>query len=246
MSDDERAVDPVRLRGRRPRNAQHVRPHACQRDALSALLDWNNNYGDNPDKAVCFHCSNLPKHFFREGVKMDYQLIIAGTVGKENTHGTLDGTVKAGAMSFARFSTDDYAGKITGYVGEGRFTDDPLTPSAARAWSRSPTCKDCSATSARTVSSTTSRRTSPRSPHLCRRPRETISAGKCTGTSRSGHVLRRRRGHRWYTRGSSGPQWTCARFRIPRARADRLGADRLGGARPRTTGGAPRGKLSAR
>ena len=44
----------------------------------SALLDWNNNYGDNPDKAVCFHCSNLPKHFFKEGVKMDYQLIIAG------------------------------------------------------------------------------------------------------------------------------------------------------------------------
>ena len=30
----------------------------------SALLDWNNNYGDDPDKAVCFHCSNLPKHFF--------------------------------------------------------------------------------------------------------------------------------------------------------------------------------------
>ena len=58
---------------------------------------------------------------------MDYQLIIAGTVGKENTHGTLDGTVKAGAMSFARFSTDDFSGTIAGYVGEGRFTDDPLT-----------------------------------------------------------------------------------------------------------------------
>ncbi len=57
---------------------------------------------------------------------MDYQLIIAGTVGKENTHGTLDGTVKAGAMSFARFSTDDFTGKIAGYVGEGAFTDDPL------------------------------------------------------------------------------------------------------------------------
>jgi L-fucose isomerase-like protein len=57
---------------------------------------------------------------------MDYQLIIAGTVGKENTHGTLDGTVKAGDMSFARFSTDDYSGKITGYVGQGAFTDDPL------------------------------------------------------------------------------------------------------------------------
>ena len=29
-------------------------------------------------------------------------------------------------MSFARFSTDDFNGRITGYVGEGRFTDDPL------------------------------------------------------------------------------------------------------------------------
>src|ERR1700731_1260584 len=57
----------------------------------SALLDWNNNYGDNPDKAVCFHCSNLPKHFLKE-VKMDFQQIIAGTVGKDNTYGTLDGT----------------------------------------------------------------------------------------------------------------------------------------------------------
>jgi L-fucose isomerase-like protein len=91
----------------------------------SALLDWNNNYGTDPNKAVCFHCSNLPKHFFRS-VKMDYQAIIAGTVGIENTYGTCVGVVKPGAMSFARFSTDDTAGKMRGYVGEGAFTDDPL------------------------------------------------------------------------------------------------------------------------
>jgi L-fucose isomerase-like protein len=91
----------------------------------SALLDWNNNYGADPNKAVCFHCSNLPKHFFRS-VKMDYQAIIAGTVGIENTYGTCVGVVKPGPMSFARFSTDDTAGKMRGYVGEGRFTDDPL------------------------------------------------------------------------------------------------------------------------
>jgi L-fucose isomerase-like protein len=121
--------------------SENLIPSACEVDVLgtlsmyaltlasetpSALLDWNNNYGDDPNKAVCFHCSNLPKHFFKEGVKMDYQLIIAGTVGKENTHGTLDGTVKAGAMSFARFSTDDFGGTIRGYVGEGAFTNDPL------------------------------------------------------------------------------------------------------------------------
>jgi L-fucose isomerase-like protein len=122
--------------------SEKLLPSACEVDTMgtlsmyalslasetpSALLDWNNNYGDDPNKAVCFHCSNLPKHFFKPGVKMDYQLIIAGTVGKENTHGTLDGTVKAGDMSFARFSTLDLEGRIAGYVGQGRFTDDPLT-----------------------------------------------------------------------------------------------------------------------
>jgi L-fucose isomerase-like protein len=91
----------------------------------SALLDWNNNYGDDPDKAVCFHCSNLPKHFFKE-VKMDFQEIIAGTVGKANTFGTCVGRVKAAPMSYARFSTMDADGQIAGYVGEGEFTDDPL------------------------------------------------------------------------------------------------------------------------
>jgi L-fucose isomerase-like protein len=91
----------------------------------SALLDWNNNYGNDPDKAVCFHCANLPKHFFRS-FKMDFQEIIAGTVGKENTYGTVVGLIKPGKMSFARFSTDDTAGKMRGYVGEGRFTDDAL------------------------------------------------------------------------------------------------------------------------
>jgi L-fucose isomerase-like protein len=101
--------------------------HALQlaSETPSALLDWNNNYGNDPNKAVCFHCSNLPKHFFKE-VKMDYQAIIAGTVGKENTFGTCVGKVKSGAMCFARFSTDDASGGIRGYTGSGRFTDDPL------------------------------------------------------------------------------------------------------------------------
>ncbi len=115
-------------------------PSACEVDVMgtlsmyaltlasqgpSALLDWNNNYGDDPDKAVCFHCSNLPLDFF-EAPKMDYQQIIAGTVGRENTYGTIVGKVKAGDMSFARFSTDDRSGAIRGYVGEGRFTKDKL------------------------------------------------------------------------------------------------------------------------
>jgi L-fucose isomerase-like protein len=36
------------------------------------------------------------------------------------------GRVKPGAMTYLRFSTDEFSGKIRGYVGEGEFTNDPL------------------------------------------------------------------------------------------------------------------------
>jgi L-fucose isomerase-like protein len=91
----------------------------------AALLDWNNNYGDDPDKGVVFHCSNLPKAFF-DAHRMDYQEIIAGTVGKENTFGTIVGRIAAGPFTYCRVSTDDLDGRIRGYVGQGRFTEDPL------------------------------------------------------------------------------------------------------------------------
>ena len=91
----------------------------------SALLDWNNNYGDDPDKCVLFHCSNLPKSFFKTA-RMDYQQIIAGAVGKDNTYGTVVGRIAAGKATFCRTTTDDTAGIISVYVGEGEFTNDKL------------------------------------------------------------------------------------------------------------------------
>jgi len=91
----------------------------------SAILDWNNNYGNDPDKCVLFHCSNLPKSFFRSS-KMDYQEIIAGSVGKDNTYGTIVGRVAAGKATFCRLTTDDAAGVISSYAGQGEFTNDKL------------------------------------------------------------------------------------------------------------------------
>ena len=91
----------------------------------SALLDWNNNYGTDPDKAVVFHCSNLPKSVFAEQ-KMDYQEIIAGTVGKENTFGTIVGRMKTGGFTYCRVSTDDLNGRVVAYTGEGELTNDLL------------------------------------------------------------------------------------------------------------------------
>lgn len=91
----------------------------------SALADWNNNYGDDPDKCVMFHCSNLPQAVFCQP-KMDYQEIIAGTVGKENTYGTVVGRIKAEPFTYCRVSTDDEWGEIRAYLGQGTFTNDPL------------------------------------------------------------------------------------------------------------------------
>jgi L-fucose isomerase-like protein len=94
----------------------------------SALVDWNNNYSDDPDKGVLFHCSNLPKDLFVEATPtMDYQAIIAGTVGKESTYGTVAGRLRAQPFTYCRVSTDDQAGKMRAYVGQGDLTDDPLT-----------------------------------------------------------------------------------------------------------------------
>ena len=103
----------------------------------SAIVDWNNNYGDDPDKGVIFHCSNLPKGVFTDKEDpglispddipvMDFQEIIAGTVGKASTFGTVVGRMRAEPFTYCRVSTDDFNGKILAYVGEGELTDDPL------------------------------------------------------------------------------------------------------------------------
>jgi L-fucose isomerase-like protein len=117
-----------------------LKPSACESDITgaigmyamalasgkpSALVDWNNNYGDDVDKGVIFHCSNLPVDFF-QAPGMSYQAIVAGTVGKENTYGTMVGRVKAGPFTYCRVSTDDEYGVIRAYLGEGTLTGDPL------------------------------------------------------------------------------------------------------------------------
>jgi L-fucose isomerase-like protein len=97
----------------------------------SAIVDWNNNYADDPDKGIIFHCSNLPKDLFEEGDSADaavvgYQEIIADTVGKDNTYGTIQGRLKTTPFTYCRVATDDLHGKITSYFGEGKLTDDPV------------------------------------------------------------------------------------------------------------------------
>lgn len=98
----------------------------------SALVDWNNNYGGDPNKCVFFHCGNWARSFFGEA-RMASAEILATTLGTENTYGAMAGRVPAGPMSFARITTDDLNGRIRAFVGDGRFTDDPLQTFGSRA-----------------------------------------------------------------------------------------------------------------
>jgi L-fucose isomerase-like protein len=98
----------------------------------SALVDWNNNYGGDKNKCVFFHCGNWAKSFL-PGIEIKTAPILGTTLGEENTYGALAGRTPAGPVTFARVSTDDLTGSIRAYVGEGRFTDDPLSTFGSRA-----------------------------------------------------------------------------------------------------------------
>lgn len=92
----------------------------------SALLDWNNNYGDAADKCVCTHCGNFPKSFIGETPEISNLGVIGTVVGPEKCFGAVKGKVQPGPLTYFRLSTDDRKGVIKTYVGQGDFTADPF------------------------------------------------------------------------------------------------------------------------
>ena len=117
------------------------RPSACETDVMGAVSmlalqeasgvppvyqDWNNNYKDEPDKCINVHCSNYPASVFKEKPEIANLDILATTLGTEVSFGALKGRVRPSDMTFLKVTTDDKNGKIKCYVGEGKFTDDPL------------------------------------------------------------------------------------------------------------------------
>lgn len=94
-------------------------------ESPSAILDWNNNYGEDPNKMVLFHCSNLPKSFFKD-TRMTIHPIIADQKGAELTFGAIQGRIKSKACTLLRIETDDIFGEIKALLVEGKYTDDTL------------------------------------------------------------------------------------------------------------------------
>jgi L-fucose isomerase-like protein len=128
--------------------SQEMIPSACEVDITGVLtmyamqfaagspagiVDWNNNYADDENKCVFFHCGNWAKSLMGGEATICSAPILGSTVGEENTYGALDGRTPKGPMTFARLSTDDTAGTIRAYLGEGMFTNDTLETFGTRA-----------------------------------------------------------------------------------------------------------------
>jgi L-fucose isomerase-like protein len=127
--------------------SENMLPSACEVDVTgtltmyamqlasgspSALVDWNNNYADDPNKCVLFHCGNWAKSFLPD-IEISNAPILGTSVGVENTYGALAGRTPAMPLTYGRISTDDPKGIIKVYMGEGALTDDALNTFGNRA-----------------------------------------------------------------------------------------------------------------
>lgn len=121
--------------------SEGMRPSACEGDVAgavsmlalslassrpSALLDWNNNYGESRDLCVSTHCSSFPKDFFSDSISISHLDILGNTIGPDLCFGAVKGMVAPGHFTYFRISTDDANGRIISYVGEGEFLERPF------------------------------------------------------------------------------------------------------------------------
>ena len=121
--------------------SERLMPSACEVDvagaismyalalasgAPPALLDWNNNYGREPNKCVGTHCGNFPKSFLGVEPEISNLDVLGTTIGPEKCFGAVKGKVAPDPMTYFRISTDDRLGKVKGYVGQGAFTAAPF------------------------------------------------------------------------------------------------------------------------
>jgi len=136
--------------------SENMLPSACEVDVTgtltmyamqlasgtpSALVDWNNNYADDDDKCVLFHCGNWAKSFLPD-IQISNAPILGTSVGVENTYGALDGRMNASPLTFGRISSDDSKGVLKAYVGEGELTDDALKTFGTRAVAHIPNLQE--------------------------------------------------------------------------------------------------------
>lgn len=104
-------------------SAMTMRAMYLASDQATTCLDWNNNYGDEKDKVVLFHCGPVPTSLMTsDGVITDHKMIAKTDPGI--SWGTNEGRMRSFPMTFSNCKTED--GKLYAYVSEGEITEDVI------------------------------------------------------------------------------------------------------------------------
>jgi L-fucose isomerase-like protein len=90
----------------------------------AALMDWNNNYEDEDDKCILFHCGPAAATMMEGLGKVSDHAILKNAVGEGNAFGCNTGRLKAGAFTFGSLMTDE--GKVKMYLGTGAITGESI------------------------------------------------------------------------------------------------------------------------
>ncbi len=89
----------------------------------TACVDWNNNYGTDPNKVILFHCGPIAETLMTgQGTVTDHKMFSKNK--PDQGWGSNEGRIKAFPMTFSNCKTED--GKLTFYISEGEMTDDVI------------------------------------------------------------------------------------------------------------------------
>ena len=89
----------------------------------TAVLDWNNNYGDDENKVILFHCGPVAQSLMTgKGSVTEHKMFAKNDPG--SGWGCNEGRIKAFPMTFSNCQTKD--GKLIIYASDAEFTDDPI------------------------------------------------------------------------------------------------------------------------
>ncbi len=92
--------------------------------SAATCLDWNNNYADEDDKCILFHCGPVPRSMMAAKGRISDHGILCNAIGKGKGFGCNEGRIAPAPLTFGSMLTGE--GRLNFYLGEGRFTDDPI------------------------------------------------------------------------------------------------------------------------
>lgn len=89
----------------------------------TACLDWNNNYGEEENKVILFHCGPVAQSLMAgKGTVTEHKMFAKGDPG--SGWGSNEGRIAAFDMTFSNCFTEN--GKLKVYASEARFTGEPI------------------------------------------------------------------------------------------------------------------------